>query len=997
MQFSSFIRSLVCPWRPLLATLGCAFMMNAAAAQSVSPAALDSVEAWKRFRAAQPFQTQVIALSQAKRNQPRTLIISEPSPQVTLARLMELLGSNAAGCEMRDWFVMSGGAVRDVVCTVKNTDRDDWPERLAQIQLEVLGSTEGAPIVTFPVPARNMIAHSLDLRYSAHDLYSWLTNGNKNFRSNPIAPNVSLKDVLDGGVRGVFWSQDRSLVIWAIDRGKSIDSTSSDIRRFSVGGDLILGAVANKTAVVIVARARLEPLAHLPPLRSETVLLLAGSAEHELAQSYERNDLIAGKSTDGIDRAPILLSPQLVDTEFGTLLNVADQLLKGWSMAGTIQYANFHYPTPKSYPFGKVPVLSVHPGRSQFLYNWNTDGAAYRQTIEGLDVIVPQRTGALSVIYGDLRDRPRNLEDVAYEYFAKSGDTTLVRVAQYTLLFQIFRQLDISATAPQVSPRFKQFTTSVDEATRRQFKYLLSEITDADLKAAIEAYWTEFFRGVPDSTLTERGVRRSELIDRRTASAIAIAQFLRQAQQSSRGKVSGALADFAALMRLRSEPSQSDRQRARAAEQTLLRHIPAEKLNLILDNDAVLLRRSGLIQVAMSRLGSWNTLSASNESRTGWNHTASVVESRGKGEQSATVGGHNLDAPMTRFSQDAGLAKGTVEVTRGSDGGWIVSHNPADGDRLRTITREVGTRKDLNKQQIEAEVARALKQTRAEAPVTLGEIRQVVGKADEFKAVNAADSAYQVRPLTLNQQQVLAGLAASNYEAIIMEQVAGGSFQLSRTGSTDALHITSVTAATDALANGLITSAGGRGGISVLIRGVPDEKAEAMLSFVQASLRRRSKESVDHVLTAGNDFVLPAERARFINEKIAHNGLRIDRSGVKVSKVTSGRYAGFTRVEVPITVQAKTPWYLRIVFMVKDLSAAGVEAILNKVANVVLAMKRPVSPAELQAAIRRQVSADLRELNVDAVLLHIDSDPTHKVHDVLIAEIEIERHAPHVS
>jgi hypothetical protein len=975
-------------WRLSLVLSGAVLVVQSVSAQSFGSTAPASTEAWKRFRAAQPFQTQVVALSKAAAGQPRTLIVSEPSPRLTWARLTTLLGPAVTGCERRDWFVMSGGSVSDVVCSVAGTIQTDWPDRLAQLQLEAQGSTEGAPVVALPVPARRMVAHSLDLRYSANDLHGWLTSNSGRFRSNAIAPEVSLNDILDRGVRGVFWNQDRSLIVWAVDRGGAIDNARSDIRRFSVGGDLLLGALANKMTAVIVARARLEPLAHLPPLRSETVLLLAGSAERELAQSYERNDLIAGRGTDGVDRAPILLSPQLVDTEFGTLLNVADQLLKGWSRAGTIEYVNFNYPEPKSYPFGKVPARSVKPGRSSFLYNWNTDGAAYRQTIGGLDVIVPQRTGSLSVIYGDPRDRPRDLEDVAYDYFAQSGDTTLVRVVQYTLLFQIFRQLDISAAAPAVSPRFGAFAKNVDSATRRQFKYLLGEISEADLRSAMQDYWVKYYAGVPESTLVASGASRAELAQRGTDNAMDIAQLLKRAQQASQGEVSGALAEFAALFRSKAELSPADKQRARAAEQTLRQHLPAEALKLMLENEGSMLKQSGLIQVAMSRLGNWNALSGLNEAPAGWNHTAYVVQSKGTGPLVAAVGGHNIDAPMARFTPDPALQKGVVTVTRASDGGWVINHSPADADRLRAITREVGTRKGLGKEQIEADVARALKERPAEAPVTLGEVRKVAGKTAEFSAVEADLSAHQVQPLTAAEQQTLLGLVSAKQEAIVMEQLPNGSFRLSRTGSSDALQTASVTAATDALANGLIAGAGGRGGVSVLIKGVAEEKAEAMLSFVQASLRRRSKDSVDHVLAGGGDFQLPAERARFINEKIAHNGLRIDRGGVKVSKVNGGPYAGFTKVEVPITVQANTPWYLRIVFLVKDLSAASIEALVNKVASVVLAIKGPVSPAELQAAIRQQLRADLRELNVDSVLLHVDSDATHQVHDVLIGVIK---------
>jgi hypothetical protein len=882
------------------------------AAQADSTAAPASIEAWKKFRLAQPFQTQIIALSPPVGRQPRTLIISEPSPQSNEIRLKEILGAHLSGCERRKWSVMSGGSVSDLVCTVINTDRIGWPDTLARAQVEALGSSDGAPVVSLPAPTRKMIAHSLDLRYSAKDLHSWLVGGKQRFSSSPIAPWLTFNELMTGGVRGVFKSEDGSLTVWAIAREASIDEGSrADIRRFSVDGDLILGAVANKQTVLIVARTRIEPLAHLPPLRSETILLLAGSSERELAQSYERNDMIAGKGLDGVDRAPILLSPQLIDTEFGTLLNIADQLLKGWSSAGNIRYAEFKYPVPRSYPFGAVPASKVKPDREEFLFNWNTDGAAYRQTIGGLDVVAPQRTGSLSVIYGDVNDRPRDMEDVAYDYFARSGDTTLIRVVQYTLLYQIFRQFDIKASPPPVSARYKQFSANVEQATRRQFKYLLSDISEPQLKSYIRAYWTNRVSSALSAALASQGIRPSEYIDFKVKTAMNYAGALREAQLASGGEVSNALAELAAQSRRRSASSSQDDERLRSALRVLLKHLDEALASRLLENEAEALRRSGLIQVAMSQPGGWDSLKSTEAAPGKANHTAYVVESHPQGSLAAAVGGHNLSAPMVRFNADASVAKGQVIVRRADDGSWVVDHHPADSDRLRTIAREVGTRKELDKEVIEAKVAEALKGSRPEAPVTLGAIRQVTGSATEFKNVSAVDSAYQIRKANPSEIQKLSAMTANHQDAIVMEQGANGAFTLSRAGSPNTLQVSSVTAATDALANGLISSAGGRGSVSILIKGVPEDKAEAMLSYVQASLRRRSKSSVDHVLASSDEFMVPTEQVRLLNQKIANNGLRIDRSGIKTSKISGGQFEGFTRVEVPITVEAKTPWHLK--------------------------------------------------------------------------------------
>lgn len=178
----------------------CAALLSSAA-NGQSAAGATSIKAWRQFRVAQPFQTQVVALSQAAGGKSRTLIISEPAPQATQARLTAVLGVHAAGCETREWAVMSGGTVSDLVCTVVKTDQPDWAETLARLQIEALGSTEGAPIISLPVPVRKMLAHSLDVRFAAKDLHDWVVNGKQRFSSNPIASSVALNDLLTGGGR----------------------------------------------------------------------------------------------------------------------------------------------------------------------------------------------------------------------------------------------------------------------------------------------------------------------------------------------------------------------------------------------------------------------------------------------------------------------------------------------------------------------------------------------------------------------------------------------------------------------------------------------------------------------------------------------------------------------------------------------------------------------------------------------------------------------------
>lgn len=953
---------------------------NASAEDRVSES---SVKAWKVFRANQPFQNQVIAVSNSNGTKPRTLIIAEPPPQVTLPKIKQLLESYVEACEILEWPVMAGGYLNDIVCTIKVDKKpSDWSDTLTKLQLELFGSSESAPIVTLPAPKRRMISHSLDLQYGSMDMYSWIMDTNQHYRRNAISSSINLPDILNNGARGVFTNQDRTLVIWAVDRGGNIDNATGDIRRFAVTSDLILGAIANKNTVIIVARGRIEPLAHLPPLRSETLLLLAGSQEDELHQSYERKHLLAGKNSDGIDRAPILLSQQLVDTEYGNLLNIADQLLKGWSMAGEVKYVDFRYPIPKTYPFGQLPAIEVESDRTEFLFNWNTDGVAYAQSKNGIDIITPQRSGALSIIYGDINNRPRNMENQAYNYFSLSGDSSLARVVQYNLMFQIFRKFNISAKTPTISPRFKEFSSGLEVATRNVFKYLLSDIDEDELIDGIQKHWDRLSK-IEHNNFPEGGENWKTFIQENEDLSIAMARYLRKKQLESKGKVAEAMGEIAVLMGRRFELNDQEVEDAKKAVTTLQRYLPEELISELLDSNWELLRQSGMLQVAVDNLGIWKSLASGNNKGTGWDHTAYVVESSGKAD---AVGGHNLNATMNAFQADASLKPGLINVTPAGNGTWSVAYNPVDSGKLRTIAREIGTHKNLTKIELENEINKVLIKTQAPPPVSLKEIRRLVGQNNsEFKFLPVNESAYQVRELAKSEQEILASLNSVNQDAIILEQLPDGAFVLSRTGSPEALQVSSVTAAIDALANGLIVEAGGKGAVSVLIRGVAAEKTEAMVGLVQSSLRRYPKASVKHVLDSTGDRALMMNRPNLVNERIAHNGINIDKSKVKFETIKSGIYKDFTRVEVPIIIESKAPWHMKIVFFVKNLTGETITSLSNKISAILSSIKAPVSASELHNTIRQQILADLKELNIDSILMQIDSEPTGKIHDVIFA------------
>ena len=178
--------------------------------------------------------------------------------------------------------------------------------------------------------------------------------------------------------------------------------------------------------------------------------MLALTKNDNLVQSYERYHVFAGKTHNQQDVAPIYLSDELWHTEYGNLLNLTDQMLKSWSENGQIEYVKFDHPEPIDWAFNNGAIRDLETG--QLTYNWNTAGAGYViQGDNGFDIYAVNRTGSLPVSYipggmeGKVDETVNDAEELAYDFFSELSSPELVRVVQYSSLYQIFRYYSSSS------------------------------------------------------------------------------------------------------------------------------------------------------------------------------------------------------------------------------------------------------------------------------------------------------------------------------------------------------------------------------------------------------------------------------------------------------------------------------------------------------------------------------------------------------------------------
>ena len=372
------------------------------------------------------------------------------------------------------------GYVTDVLILLGNATQENCDRLIRRLNKELFFSEYKPTVMKLPAEEKRQYfaKENIDYQITLEEFNTWFMEEGEGFiHLDDTNTVLTISDIFARKARGVFFSQQPGFVAWALAKNADLlgygqgartpvegqgartpvdgqdartpndgQDALAPIRQFTLDADLILGALADSSTLVIIGRERQSPLYELPPLQIETILLLASTTEKELSQSLDINDLMAGKMNNGRDWCPTYLSRELENTEFGDLMTITDVLLKDWSEHGTIQEGYYRYPEPGYYPFDKPLFKKL--GLNELVYNWNTAGAMYAIDREGYTIYTLGRTGSLPVSYFNSQERSQSIgyryESQAYHYFATLGNTDLARVVQYTALYQLFIDNNIS-------------------------------------------------------------------------------------------------------------------------------------------------------------------------------------------------------------------------------------------------------------------------------------------------------------------------------------------------------------------------------------------------------------------------------------------------------------------------------------------------------------------------------------------------------------------------
>lgn len=466
-----------------------------------------SLEFWRVYRATTPFPSQDVIASPISESGSMTLVITEP-PEETWTKgdeiLKKIFQNNLVSVHRPFQRLGFDGWTRDIVIDLREMNDVRLAECVAELSIAFFGTSYGASYRTFSPnswdqfarPSRHLAPPNLQI--NAATINDWLLfNPKVSFYGDdaPDSTKSTLADIIEKDRPGVYRSDKPGIVILVFDRKKRINYIGPQLRKFSLDTDALIGAIATKDSslLALVGRERTTSIVDMPPIRIDTIITLGATRKENLAQSYERNLPLAGfleeeklqnfvnpiDNTEatgtrwypramGVDWAPILLSRDLAHTEYGQLLNITDQMLKGWSLANATIYGNFPYPAPTNYP----NAAGVHshlmsklgPEFNVLTFNWNTAGFGTWTEYGKFDIFTVSNTNALPVSYipegsgVEVDDKVsaviRAAEDEYGKFFAERRDPYLNRVAQYAALHVIFTRYPIEAK--RVEPMMSQ-------------------------------------------------------------------------------------------------------------------------------------------------------------------------------------------------------------------------------------------------------------------------------------------------------------------------------------------------------------------------------------------------------------------------------------------------------------------------------------------------------------------------------------------------------------
>ena len=380
-------------------------------------------QTWKEFRQIHPYGFQTVALKHLSKGS--IIIASEPSPYVSVAAINSIFKYYGGYSEVKQQKLGHDGWMRDVVGYIPDRVTTGHPFT-KDLFMQFYGTDYKAYYTDLDLPSRHVyfVPFEYDLNYTEQleDLISRWDINDIDFNGESVSSNE------------LFYSEEKGYVAWMIDV-KDVENCLVAARQFTLDTDLILGAVWTlDNHLIIIGRERQVPVTIYPPLRPETILLMAQNSGTVFEQYFDTKR--ATTDAEGLYLTPIVISEEVKDSEYGNLLVMCDQMLKSWTENDYNQDVDYQFPAPAYFPFAR-DVADGTNIRSEGLY-WDQHIVNLEHFKDIFTVFTTDKTGSLPVKFLENSSYQTPESEKVSEYFAELNQPELVRLAQYTILHEIF-------------------------------------------------------------------------------------------------------------------------------------------------------------------------------------------------------------------------------------------------------------------------------------------------------------------------------------------------------------------------------------------------------------------------------------------------------------------------------------------------------------------------------------------------------------------------------
>ena len=274
----------------------------------------------------------------------------------------------------------------------------------------------------------------------------------------------------------LYFSEKRGVVVWVLDSVavSRIDSVFlKTARSFALDTDLILGFIYEEGKVALIGREREVSVAILPPLRSETICQLLTcnnrsqallsirrtsiiDAPHNLAFSNHPWLVFNSLETDSIRPdiyyAPVSMSKMVRNTELGNLMYLTDIVLKSWCENGKVKDLFINYPLPKCFPYSNGVTHEL--GDSLRVY-WRMSDSMFGSSLFYKTGCCMPNISSFTRKDSIQKAKEDQMSCSLYSYFAEQQCVDLVRIKQYSILLDAFRNLPVSQSEIHGTNRLK--------------------------------------------------------------------------------------------------------------------------------------------------------------------------------------------------------------------------------------------------------------------------------------------------------------------------------------------------------------------------------------------------------------------------------------------------------------------------------------------------------------------------------------------------------------